>query len=128
MRLSYTILYVRDVKKSVEFYQKAFGLIHKFTHEGGDYAEMDTGSVTLAFCGYTLADQILKSPYTKAHQQNLIGAQISFEPDDLKSAYEAALNNGAKSLIPPEIKPWGWESAILLDPDGHIVELAKELK
>lgn len=127
MKLSYTILYVTDVKKSVEFYQRAFNLKHKFTHESGDYAEMDTGAVTLAFCGHKLADQIVKKPYIKANQEHLIGSQISFEPYNLKAAYEAALHNGAKSLVAPEVKPWGWESAIVLDPDGHIVELAKEL-
>jgi len=127
MRLTYTILYVNDVKKSIEFYQKAFGLQHRFTHESGDYAEMETGAVTLAFCSHSLANQILKRPYINASQKNLIGAQISFEPANLKLAYETALMNNAQSLVPPEVKPWGWESAILLDPDGHIVELAKEI-
>ena len=64
MKLTYTILYVEDVHKSVEFYKKAFGLKHKFTHEGGDYAEMDTEGVTLAFCGHTLAGQIVKKGST----------------------------------------------------------------
>ncbi|MCL9682742.1 VOC family protein [Legionella maioricensis] len=128
MKLTYTILYVNNVNDSVEFYQNAFGIKNRFIHESGDYAEMDTGEVTLAFCAHNLAKDIIKQKYLKASQKQLIGSQISFEPHNLKEAYETALENGAKSIIPPEVKPWGWESAILLDLDGHIVEIAKELE
>jgi lactoylglutathione lyase len=128
MKLSYTILYVANVEKTVEFYRDVIGLKHKFTHESGDYAEMDTGAVTLAFCAHNLANQILKKDYTRASQSHLIGSQISFEPENLKDSYERALKKGAKSIAAPEVKPWGWENAIVMDPDGHIVELAKEIK
>ena len=127
MKLTYTILYVNDVHKSVDFYKKAFAVKHKFTHEGGDYAEMDTGSVTLAFCGHQLASQIVKKNYQKATPTTQIGSQISFYADDVKSAYENAIQQGAKPIAPPEIKPWGWENAMVLDIDGHFVEFAKEI-
>lgn len=127
MKLTYTILYVNNVADSVAFYQKAFGINNRFIHESGDYAEMDTGEVTLAFCAHNLAKDIVKQHYVKASQGQLIGSQISFEPEHLEEAYELALENGAKSIMPPEIKPWGWKSAILMDLDGHIVELAKEM-
>lgn len=128
MKLTYTILYVNNVHKSVEFYKNAFGLKHKFTHESGEYAEMDTGSVTLAFCGHALANQIVKKDYHKASPSSQIGSQISFYADDVKSAYQAALKAGAKSVAEPELKPWGWENAMVLDIDGHFVEFAKEIK
>lgn len=128
MKLSYSILYVNNVTDSVAFYQKAFGIKNRFIHESGDYAEMETGEVTLAFCAHKLAKDIVRQNYQKASQNQLIGSQISFEPDNIKEAYDAALANGAKSIVAPEVKPWGWENAILMDIDGHIVELAKEIK
>jgi uncharacterized glyoxalase superfamily protein PhnB len=128
MKLSYTILYVNNVADSVAFYQKAFGIKNRFIHESGDYAEMETGEVTLAFCAHNLAKDIVKQNYLKASQGQLLGSQISFEPQDIKEAYETALENGAKSISPPELKPWGWECAILLDLDGHIVEISKEIE
>ena len=128
MKLSYSILYVNNVTDSVAFYQKAFGIKNRFIHESGDYAEMDTGEVTLAFCAHNLAKDIVRENYQKASQSQLIGSQISFEPHNIKEAYDAALANGAKSIVAPEVKPWGWENAILMDIDGHIVELAKEIK
>lgn len=128
MKLTYTILYVNNVTDSVLFYENAFGIKKRLIHESGDYAEMETGEVTLAFCAHNLAKEVVKQNYRKASQGQLIGSQISFEPHNLKEAYEEALRNGAKSITPPEVKPWGWESAILMDLDGHIVELAKEIK
>lgn len=128
MKLTYTIFYVESVHKSVEFYQKAFGLKHKFTHEGGDYAEMDTGEVTLAFCGHGLAAQIVRRPYQKASPSNQIGSQISFYTENVLQAFEEAIKAGAKPVAEPEIKPWGWENAMVLDIDGHFVEFAREIK
>lgn len=128
MKLTYTILYVENVHNSVNFYQKAFGLKHKFTHEGGDYAEMDTGAVTLAFCGHTLAAQIVRGKYQKATHTNQIGSQISFYAEDIRYAYQEAIKAGAKPVAEPEVKPWGWENAMVLDLDGHFVEFAREIK
>ena len=49
MRFGYTIVYVRDVADSVEFYERAFGLERRLLHESGQYAELETGSTALAF-------------------------------------------------------------------------------
>ncbi len=128
MKLSYTILYVESVQAAVKFYQNAFGIEHRFTHDSGDYAEMNTGETTLAFCNHQLADSILKGPHFKASLSGPApSSQITFCPNDIKQAFEKALNNGAKSISEPEVKPWNYEVAILKDCDGHIVELAKKL-
>ena len=128
MKLSYSILYVEDIQKTVEFYQDAFGLKHKFTHESGDYAEMETGDTTLAFCSHALAKDILKTDYVKSSINSApLGTQITFAPDDIKKAYEKAINSGATPISKPEIKPWNFEVAIVRDRDGHVVEFAKNL-
>lgn len=128
MQLSYVILYVNDIQSSIDFYQNAFGLKHKFTHESKMYAEMDTGQTCLAFCNHQLANQILKQSYKKASPQTeALGCQISLCPEDVTKAYKTAIDNGALSVCPPEIKPWNFEVAIVRDCDGHIIELAKNL-
>ncbi len=128
MKLSYTILYVEDVAKSINFYEKAIGITHKFTHESGDYAEMNTGETTLAFCSHKLAEAIVHQPYQKSSlEEKPLGAQLTFAPDDVGKAYEKAIKNGAKSISEPEVKPWNFEVAIIRDSDGHIVEFAKNL-
>lgn len=128
MKFSYTILYVANVPETVNFYEKVFSLTRRFIHDSGDYAEMETGATTLGFAAHNLASDILKRSYVKAGDQTgLIGAQITLEPDDVKTAYAQALANGAKALVAPEVKPWNFEVAMVEDCNGHIVELAKAL-
>jgi len=40
---AYTILYVKDVQKSVTFYEKAFDFKKKFITPEGDYGEILSG-------------------------------------------------------------------------------------
>lgn len=128
MKLSYVILYVQDIEASITFYANAFGLTHKFTHESGDYAEMDTGVTTLAFCSHDLASTLLTGGYHQASVEGKpLGCQITLEPNDVKQAYHEAIKAGATSISEPVVKPWGFEVAMLQDVDGHIVELAKKL-
>ncbi len=56
IKYGYTILYVGDVEKTVEFYTKAFGLTQKFITPEKDYAELETGNTVLAFAGYSVAE------------------------------------------------------------------------
>jgi len=49
MKLKYTIIYVTDVIRTINFYQKAFGLEVLFVHESKQYGELKTGETTLAF-------------------------------------------------------------------------------
>lgn len=65
MKFGYTIVYVPDVKASVEFFERAFGLKTRFVHESG-YAEMDTGETALAFASHQLGHGNLPDGYMKA--------------------------------------------------------------
>jgi lactoylglutathione lyase len=47
MNFGYTIMYVKDVKKTLEFYESCFGLKRAFLAETNEYGELDTG----ATCG-----------------------------------------------------------------------------
>ena len=49
MKFGYTIIYVKDIKQTVDFYQRAFGLSLKFYAESGKYAELSTGETILSF-------------------------------------------------------------------------------
>jgi lactoylglutathione lyase len=51
MKLGYTLLYVDDVLKTMDFYEKAFGLARGFAHEN-QYGEMVTGETKLGFVAH----------------------------------------------------------------------------
>jgi lactoylglutathione lyase len=124
MKLSYTILYVKDVPRSVAFYEDAFGLMRRFVHKEGMYAEMDTGATTLSFAAYGLA----KSNLPCGFQENNLskppaGFEIAFTTDDVPAAYERALAAEATPVAPPTTKPWGQIVAFVRDKDGILVEI-----
>ena len=124
MKFGYTILYVKDVPRSVAFYEDAFGLGRRFVHEAGMYAEMDTGNTTLAFAANGLA----KSNLPCGFQENDLsrhpgGFEIAFITDDVHAAYDRALAAGATAVTTPASKPWGQIVAFVRDKDGIVVEL-----
>lgn len=55
LKFGYTILYVKEVEQTVEFYERAFGLKRRFVHESKQYAEMETGVTALSFASNELA-------------------------------------------------------------------------
>jgi catechol 2,3-dioxygenase-like lactoylglutathione lyase family enzyme len=124
MKLGYTILYVKDVPRSVAFYEDAFGLSRRFVHEAGMYAEMDTGATTLAFAANGLAKSNLACGFQENHLSNPpAGFEIAFTTDDVQVAYDRALDAGATAVSPPATKPWGQIVAFVRDKDGIVVEL-----
>ena len=47
---------------TLKFYEAAFGLTTRFLHESGDYGELETGSMPLAFSVHHLMQQLGKNP------------------------------------------------------------------
>jgi lactoylglutathione lyase len=124
MKFGYTILYVKDVPRSVAFYEEAFGLTRRFVHEAGMYAEMDTGATTLSFAANGLA----KSNLPCGFEENCLskppaGFEIAFVTEDVAAAYQRALAAGATAVSAPSAKPWGQIVAFVRDRDGITVEI-----
>ena len=42
---------------------------------------------------------------------------------DVDKEYQYALNNGAKSVLPPTTEPWGQRTCYVADPDGNLIEI-----
>ncbi len=121
MKLGYTILYVDDVGRSLDFYARAFGLSVKFQHEGGDFGELDTGTTSLAFSSRQLMSQLHKNPARADARAPCF--EIALTTDDVPAAVRLAVAAGAELIQPPEAMPWGQTVAYVADPDGFLVEL-----
>ena len=122
MKFGYTLMYVKDVEKTVAFYESAFGLKRKMVHESG-YGEMDTGTTKLGFVSYKLA----KSNGTEFVESQAKGpapaVEIAFVTDDVDAAYDRAVKAGAEAAVPAKKKPWGQTVAYVRDLNGFLVEL-----
>jgi catechol 2,3-dioxygenase-like lactoylglutathione lyase family enzyme len=129
MKFGYTIVYVKDVAKSLSFYEEAFGFKTKFLHESNDYGELDTGETTLAFASFELGDTNLNGHYIKGGLDNKpFGIELAFVSDNVSEAYIAAVNAGAVSIKEPERKPWGQIIAYVRTMDGELIELCSPIQ
>ncbi|MBF0406039.1 MAG: glyoxalase [Candidatus Riflebacteria bacterium] len=60
--------------------------------------------------------------------QGIPRAELYLVVDNPKSYHERALINGAKELSQLSLRDWGHEAAYSLDPDGHVLAFAREVK
>lgn len=124
MRFGYAIAYVRDVGKTVDFWESAFGLKRRFVDEGGQYAEMETGETTLAFASNALGDSNLPGGFRRNDPSGPpAGIEIALVTNDVEAAYRSALDAGATQTAEPKEKPWGQTVAYVRDPEGILVEI-----
>jgi len=126
-RFGHTIFYVHDVKKTVEFYEKAFGISRQFIDETGQYAQMETGSTVLGFASLALAKQNLKRDFRPLSKNELFGCEISFLTRNLDKSIATALKAGAELIAPAEAKPWGQTIAYVRDLNGILIEIGTEM-
>ena len=121
MKLGYTILYVANVKTTLDFYQKAFGLATRFLHESGSYGELETGATALAFSSRQLMTQLKKNP--AAADPHSPCFEIALVTQDVPAAVARATAAGAQLIQQPEQMPWGQTVAYVADLDGFLVEI-----
>lgn len=128
MKLGYTIVYVDDVKATVDFYERAFGVKRRFIAPTGEYGELDTGATTLSFASHDLIAQSLNMPHVRANRSAApLGAEIGFIADDVHAAYAHAVANGAVSVLAPAQKPWGQTVSYVRDNNGFLVEICSAM-
>ena len=121
MQFAYTIVYVTDVTKTVEFYETAFGLKRRFIHEAGDYAEMETGATALTFASESAAEDNDIAIYPNRAGQLPAAWEVCLVTPDVAGAYQAALDAGAKPVLSPTEKPWGQIVSYVRDLNGCLV-------
>jgi len=126
LKFGYTILYVKEVEKTVEFYERAFGLKRRFVHDSKQYAEMDTGVTALSFASNELAKSNLSPVEFRPNEPSQLppGMEIAFSSFDVHKDYKRAVDAGAKSVSAPKVLPWGQIVAYVRDLNGVLVEIA----
>lgn len=125
MKFSGAILYVPDVRKTLAFYERGFGLKTRFVTEGGEYGDVHTGSLILGFASVEQSKKNWKGGVRPTEPREAPPAfEIGIETEDVPGVVKRAQDAGATVLAPPETKPWGQTVAFLKDPDGHVIEVS----
>ncbi len=129
VQYAYTILYVKDVPKTIGFYKSAFGFEQKFLTPENDYGEILSGTTTIAFADLGLGAANFKDGFTVSDRNKKpFGIELAFTTSDVEKTIENALNHGAEILEDPITKPWGQKVGYLRDPNGFIIEICTPIQ
>ena len=129
IKFAYTILYVQDVIRAIDFYEKAFGLSRKFIAPDNTYGELLTGGTTLSFASIDLAKKNIKEGFIESSLNNKSFAiEIGFTTEDVEQAIKSAVNAGAVIVENTKAKPWGQIVAYVRDLDGFLIEICTPME
>lgn len=129
IQFAYTILYVEDVPKTMEFYKKAFGFEQKFLTPENDYGEILSGTTTIAFANIELGNSNFKKGFAKSNlNEKPFGIELAFTTSEVEKIMESAIKNGAVLLEETVTKPWGQKVGYLRDINGFIMEICTPIK
>jgi uncharacterized glyoxalase superfamily protein PhnB len=127
VKLSHIIFYIKDMSATLKFYESSFGIKPRFVDESNSYAELETGSITLAFASEELASSNLPRGFQKLNAALPQACEIAFTTDDVNALYDKAIKEGATAIAPAKLKPWGQTVAYVQDPMGILIEIASEM-
>lgn len=126
-RFNMITLFVENLTKMVNFYQKTLGLEIDWNGEG-PYAEFKHEGIRFAM-------------YERSKLPELLGRELGY-PKGLNGSFELVINVGAKenvdafferitrreatSIYAPRNEPWKLRSAMVADPEGNLIEIASD--
>jgi len=129
MKYAYTILYVENVTETIEFYEKAFGLMQKFITPENDYGELNSGETTIAFASTELGNSNFKKGYEKIkYTKKPYGVELVFTTENIEADFQNAINSGATEFEPIIEKPWGQKVGYVRDNNGFLIEICTPIK
>ena len=127
MKFAYTLLYVDDVEKTMDFYSSAFGLEVGFLHESKQYGEMKTGETKLGFVQHETAGSHGFEYEKITRSRKAPGIEIGLVSSNVEASYMKAINAGAVGVTKPSTKPWGQIVSYVKDCNGFLVEICSEI-
>mgnify|MGYP001034946983 CR=1 FL=1 len=129
IQYAYTILYVNNVPKTMEFYNNAFGFEQKFITPENDYGEIISGTTTIAFASVVLGKSNFKKGFIESTlSEKPFGIELAFTTSEVEKVMESAIKNGAVLLEEIVTKPWGQQVGYLRDLNGFIIEICTPIQ
>lgn len=121
-------MYVADVEKTLNFYNKSFGFNIKFITPSKDYGELETNGTTLSFAQLNLASSNLSSGYLESSlSEKPFGIEIGITTDNVEETMNIAIQNGATEYEKAKTKSWGQVVGYVRDINGFLVEICTKM-
>lgn len=120
------VIYVKNVKETMDFYEKAFGWLPMvYKDKKDDFGEIDTyGAMIIDNCILNIVNvSTIKTELELSNPGQCPQAfSIGWSPKDknVQAAYDKAISFKAVSIRPPKSTPWSESVATVADPINNI--------
>ncbi|MBP5500193.1 MAG: VOC family protein [Bacteroidales bacterium] len=117
-------LFTHDNKAIVDFYTRTFG----FTTDWDGIqpnVEMTLDHMRIILFPREAFEQMVSQKFDYPNGMNGT-MELAFDVPtfaDVDKEYRNALDNGAKSVLPPTTEPWGQRTCYVADPGGNLIEI-----
>jgi len=115
-------LFVEDLDKAKQFYQKVFGLPMVFDDDNS--AVFQIGDTLINLLKVTSANELVQ-PATVGSPEAGSRLVFTIHVEDVDVMCTELIARGVELLNGPMDRPWGIRTASFQDPGGHIWEIAK---
>ncbi|HSG34701.1 MAG TPA: VOC family protein [Sphingomonadaceae bacterium] len=119
--LAFFKLNTPDMARALDFYRRAFGFTVTMTFDEDEFLEH-----IMALPGQESGPNLLLVEYKDAREVGVGPGHgpVGFMTDDIEAQFAKAMGAGAVELL-PIFEMGGTKIAMLLDPDGHEIELVQ---
>ena len=121
----YVVIVVQDLDRALRFYCDLLGM--PLGHRSGSFAQLATGVTRVALYERSAMAATLGSEL-EAPPLDAPGFELGFKVEDCDAVYDVLVSGGATPAVAPTDRAWGQRTAYVRDPDGHLVELAQDLR
>ena len=124
--LAYVILFVEDLERSLTFYKDILGMTVRHRAEG--YAELTVEGPKFALLERWRLPALVGESESGLPPPATHEGEVAFLVQDVDKVYARLCSRGVAFVCAPEDRPWGQRTAYFRDPDGHLIELAMDLR
>jgi lactoylglutathione lyase len=118
-------MFIADVERSKRFYERVFDTQAIYEDESAVAFQFDNIIVNML---RSAAAHELIEPAAVADEEAGTRFQLTIWVDDADASYAELASRGADFINGPMDREWGMRTAAFADPDGHIWEIAENIK
>lgn len=118
-------LFVEDIQRSKEFYERVFDVdVIDEDEEGTVILKFDNVFIRLLVRGEAEKEFLGKVPLAEAGSA---GVELAVRIDDADAAHAELIGHGVPITFGPVDRSWGVRHVAFRDPDGHLWVLASDI-